>query len=580
MTPLSRLTAVLLVALSALTTRAADLPPGAPAIDPAKLTVSGGDRQTVPVTGQPFAQAIRIAITKSSPNPWNAQLRAPTTIAVKKGDVLLLAFSLRAVETHAESGEVYANAIFERSAPPNNKALHVRCGAGRDWTPFSLPFVADADYAPGQAAAALHLGIGVQTLEVGDFRLVNYGTTVKLADLPRTKFSYAGRAPDAPWRKAAQERIEKHRKADLALHVTDATGRPLANADVRVRMTRHAFPFGSAVTAEMILREGPDAQRYRDEVVRLYNRVVMENDLKWGQWEQSRDRALKAIDWLRSKKIEVRGHNLVWPSAQFLPRDVLQLKNDPAALRKRIDDHITDEATALRGKVVEWDVINEPYTNHALQDVLGNDEMIRWFKLARRADPTATLFLNDYPILTGQSDPHFDGFLKTLNFLKDGGAPIGGIGVQGHYGETLPPPAQLLAGLDRLAKLNLPVAITELDVDTADEDLQADYLRDHMIACFSHPSVNEIIMWGFWEGRHWKPVAAPYRRDWSKKPAALAWEDLVFKQWWTDATVKTDANGRATLRGFLGDYEIMTPGATMVAKLPATGATVELRTRR
>jgi GH35 family endo-1,4-beta-xylanase len=376
------------------------------------------------------------------------------------------------------------------------------------------------------------------------------------------------------------ERIEKYRKADLTLHVTDAAGKPVAGADVRVRMTRHAFGFGSAVTAEMILRDGPDAQRYRDEVVRLFNRAVMENDLKWGQWEQNRDRALEAIDWLRSKNIEVRGHNLVWPSAQYLPRDVMALKEDVAALRKRIDDHILDEATALAGKVVEWDVINEPYTNHALQDVLGNDEMIHWFKLARQADPTAVLFLNDYPILTGGSDPHFDAFEKTLHFLKDGGAPIGGIGVQGHYGATLPPPAQLLAGLDRLARLHLPIAITELDVDTADEDLQADYLRDHLIACFSHPSVSEIIMWGFWEGRHWKPVAAPYRKDWSKKPAAVAWEDLVLKQWWTDTTVKTDAGGRATVRAFQGDYEIMTPGATMVATLPAAGTTVELRTRR
>jgi endo-1,4-beta-xylanase len=78
-------------------------------------------------------------------------------------------------------------------------------------------------------------------------------------------------------------------------------------------------------------------------------------------------------------------------------------------MRKRIDDHIADEATALRGKLVEWDVLNEPFTNHAIQDVLDNDEMIRWFKLARAADPDAVLLLNDYPILAARPDPHFDG---------------------------------------------------------------------------------------------------------------------------------------------------------------------------
>jgi endo-1,4-beta-xylanase len=571
--------AALLLACLASPARAA-LPPGTPAIDPnpAKLAVNGAEQRLLPVTGQPFGQALRLSINQQHPNAWNAQLRAPITTTVKRGDVLYLTFHLRAISTRAESGEVYANAIFERSSPPHNKALQVRCGAGREWTQYQLPFVSDGDYAPGQAAAALHLGLGVQTLEVADFSLLNYGTSVKLGDLPRTKFTYAGREPDAPWRKAAAERIDRHRKADLTVRLTDAAGRPVSGADVRVRMTRHAFPFGSAVAADLLLRDSAEGARYRDEVVRLFNRVVLENDLKWPQWEQNRDRAKKAVDWLRSKNIEIRGHNLVWPGERYLPRNVLALRNDRDALRRRIDDHILDEAAALAGKVVEWDVINEPYTNRLLQDVLGNEEMTHWFKLARQADPTAVLFLNDYPILTGQSDPHFDGFEKALSFLKDGGAPLGGIGVQGHYGATLPPVTQILAGLDRLAKFNLPIAITELDIDTTDEQLQADYLRDHTIACFSHPSVNQVIMWGFWEGRHWKPVAAPYRRDWSRKPAAQAWEDLIFKQWWTDGTAKTGPDGRLTLRAFQGDYEITAPGLPPIkAKLGPTGATIDLR---
>jgi GH35 family endo-1,4-beta-xylanase len=566
------------------TPASAALPPATPTIDPnsAKFTVFGADRRTISVAGQAFPQAVRIDVKESHPNVYNAQLRAPTTAAVKKGDVLFMTFHLRAIATRAESGEVYATAVFERSSPPHNKALHIRCGAGREWTQYQLPFIADGNYAPGEAAAAMHLGHGVQTLEIGGLSLVNYGAAVKLEDLPRTRFTYAGRAPDAQWRKAADERIERYRKGDLTVHLTDAAGRPVANADVRVRMTRHAFSFGSAVTAEMLVGQTPDAQRYRDEVARLFNRVVFENDMKWGQWDRprDRDRTMRALEWLRSKDIEVRGHNLVWPGPGFTPREVIQLKDDPTAMRKRIDDHIADEAGALRGKVVEWDVVNEPYTNRAIQEVLGDGELIRWFKLARAADPDAVLLLNDYPILTARPDPHFDGFEKTIRFLKDGGAPIGGVGIQGHYGATLPPPAQLLGGLDRLAKLGLPVAITELDIDTTDEQLHADYLRDHTIACFSHPSVNEIIMWGFWEGRHWKPAAAPYRRDWSKKPAAQAWEDLVFKRWWTDATVKTDANGRVAVRGFQGDYEITAPNAAATkAKLPAAGVTVYLRTR-
>ena len=64
------------------------------------------------------------------------------------------------------------------------------------------------------------------------------------------------------------------------------------------------------------------------------------------------------------------------------------------------------------------------------------------------------------------------------------------------------------------------------------------------------------MMWGFWEGRHWRPRAAMFRKDWSPKPNAAAFTDLVFKKWWTDETAITDADGAIALRGFKGDYVI------------------------
>jgi len=77
-----------------------------------------------------------------------------------------------------------------------------------------------------------------------------------------------------------------------------------------------------------------------------------------------------------------------------------------------------------------------------------------------------------------------------------------------------------------------------------------------MTITFSHPHVNGIVMWGFWAGKHWKPEAALYRKDWSIKPAGKAWDDLVLNQWWTRETVRTDPAGHCTVRGFLGEYKI------------------------
>ena len=51
-------------------------------------------------------------------------------------------------------------------------------------------------------------------------------------------------ASDADLLAGADTRIEKHRKADAAIVVVDAAGRPLSNAKIDVEQTRHAFLFG------------------------------------------------------------------------------------------------------------------------------------------------------------------------------------------------------------------------------------------------------------------------------------------------------------------------------------------------
>jgi GH35 family endo-1,4-beta-xylanase len=252
------------------------------------------------------------------------------------------------------------------------------------------------------------------------------------------------------------------------------------------------------------------------------------------------------------------------------------LKDDPDALRTRITDHITNEVATMCGKVVDWDVINEPYDNHDVMNILGNDEMIAWFKLARAYDPKANLYLNDYSILSagGMDVKHQDHFEKTLRFLKDSGAPINGLGMQGHFGGSPTPPERMLSILDRFTKIGLSISVTEHDIDTEDEQFQADFTRDFLLTTFSHPAVVAVLTWGFWEGSHWKPNGAYYHKDWSLKPAGQVWIDLVRKQWRTELEGKTDSSGSFTTRGFLGDYTITVTHnnktATQTATLPAS----------
>jgi endo-1,4-beta-xylanase len=540
--------------------------------------------ETISVTGQSFEQALRLRTEMKPATRYAVQLSAPNSEPVNRGDVLLASFFIRAVESLNESGEAFTEVVFEKGGPPHTKSLESSVLIGSGWQKIHLPFRAEESYGAGEARLHFRLGFDPQVIDLAAVALVNFGPDMNLHDLPRTRVTYSGREADAPWRKTAAERIERHRKADLQVKVTSTGGEPVPNAMVRVRMLRQQFGWGSAVSARLIVNDDHDARKYRETILKLCNTVVFENDLKWQPWENpaNREATLHATKWLRDQGIAIRGHCLVWPSWRHMPRDVAGLQDNPAALRERIANRVVETVTGMRGQLVDWDVINEPFDNHDAMDVLGNSVMTDWFKLARQADPDVNLYINDYSILSagGRDTAHQEHYEKTIRYLLDQGAPLDGIGLQGHFSSDLTPPEKLLQILDRFARFGLPLQVTEHDINVTDEELQADYTRDFLTTLFSHPNVNGILTWGFWEGRHWRPNAAYFRRDWSIKPAGQVWMDLVLHEWRTDAQGPTDPQGNFQTRGFLGDYEITVLSenriATAKANLSKNGRTVTM----
>lgn len=401
--------------------------------------------------------------------------------------------------------------------------------------------------------------------------------------------AYPGQAPNAPWRAEAAARIDAIRKADLTVQVTDSAGYPLQGATVGVAMQQHEFGFGSAVTAVRLRDNNPAYGTYQEKVQQLFNIATIENNLKWppwnGEWGNSftQSGATAAVEWLLANNIDVRGHNVIWPGYSNLPNTVKQILDgapldatEQAALRTAIANHIDDIAGTFAGKLADWDVINEVWDNHDVMDSLdeGNAAMVDWFNRVRANDPTATLYLNDYSILstggaTNTAKQQF--YYDTLEYLKDQGAPIGGVGFQGHFGEdTLTGPEQLWEILDRFEALGLDMQITEFDFGTDDEQLQADYTRDFLTAVFAHEGIDDFIMWGFWENAHWRPNAAMYRSDWSLKPNGQAFLDLVFNQWWTNEILTSDPDGLAALRGFKGEYNVTVSLGDETIVMPVT----------
>jgi GH35 family endo-1,4-beta-xylanase len=204
------------------------------------------------------------------------------------------------------------------------------------------------------------------------------------------------------------------------------------------------------------------------------------------------------------------------------------LANPKLELPQQIESRIEDAMSAVKGRVWAWDVLNEPVHERDFYQHFPETLSAEWFKHARKTDPHALLFVNEYAMLNSRTSPNFiQRYLAFIKMLQDNGAPLDGIGVQGHIGAQVRNPVDVLSDLDLLQTAGLPIHITEFDINTKDEELQADYTRDFLIACYSHPSVSAFIKWGFWQSDHWKPDAAMYRADWSAKPNAAVWREWV-----------------------------------------------------
>ncbi|MEM9914252.1 MAG: endo-1,4-beta-xylanase [Planctomycetota bacterium] len=538
-----------------------------------------GQLEIVENTGLEFGRAYRTRLDRIADARWNVQLAGTINAPIRDGHVYLLSFHARCLRSTTGDGGLHVK--LERNGPDWASRISRRVNFGREWTRFDLPFAVGRgeEFAAGESRLTFHLGSDLQTIEVGGIVLRDFADRVPLASLPRTEVTYDGRGADAAWRELADQRINQHRKAQLTIRVTDIHGKPIPNATVRVKQQRHAFVFGTAMNLNFATSDRPEVETYKQKLLERFNAVVFENALKWkgnDPWGLRNPAAVEAgIAFTQEHDLYVRGHTLVWPGTRHMPSHIndliAQLRSDPedqearAQLHQAVEDRITQTSSYLAGRVEEWDVVNEPFTNHALMDVLdppgtphGSGVMASWFGLAKSHAPDARLFLNDYGILTAGNrwSPHQQHFFDTAQQLLEAGAPLEGLGMQGHFGATLTSPSRLWAILDRYAQLGLPIKVTEFDVNIDDPQVLADYTRDFTTAVFAHPSVDGLLTWGFWAGAHWKPQAAHLNPDFTSRPHDLVLQDLLFNQWWTEEVVTTDSMGGAQLRAFKGDYEI------------------------
>jgi GH35 family endo-1,4-beta-xylanase len=415
----------------------------------------------------------------------------------------------------------------------------------------------------------------------------------------RTRPPWQPPTPSADWRAEADRRIERHRKCDFVIHFTDAAGKPVRLDRVDVRLDRHAFLFGTAVHPIALADPGDDGERYRRFITDHFSCIVASDCMKWYAIEKERGvrdwtGAGKVFEFAARHGLAVRGHCLLWSKAHWVQpwARTLPVRELRAAVRR----HVEDAVSRCRGRVVCWDVLNEMLDGKFFEERLGH-EIRQWlFSIARRLNPDAALFLNEYTVL--ESEPRHRAYLALIERLRAAGLPVGGIGIQEHDAQNLLLPGdqpgrdflklglddsrliiphEALRRLDDYAATGLPVHLTEITSWSSDDGRRAEALADFLRLGFSHPGVQAMLLWGFWERHHFRGrEACLFTRDWRALPPARAVSRLIKREWTTQERLPTDPAGHVAFRGFPGDYIVKLGAARYRIRLSGTKSSANI----
>lgn len=263
------------------------------------------------------------------------------------------------------------------------------------------------------------------------------------------------------------------------------------------------------------------------------------------------------MSWAKEHGMSAHGHTLVWHAQTpnwFFEGD------DAKTIEQRMQEHIATLVGRYKGKIQSWDVVNEAINDNGNAETaktehlrnskwhqsLGESYLTRAFQYARAADPDAVLYYNDYNI---ESGPKHASSMVLLKRLIAEGAPIDGVGIQGHWRSGKVPFEDIEKAILDYAGLGLKVSITELDVTiggqsggqfggpgpgpgrrpgrgtppTIEElNQQADdYAKLFAIFQRHHEKIERVTFWGLSDRRTWRWGQNPLLFDFNNhiKPA-------------------------------------------------------------
>jgi endo-1,4-beta-xylanase len=125
----------------------------------------------------------------------------------------------------------------------------------------------------------------------------------------------------------------------------------------------------------------------------------------------------------------------------------------------------------------------------------GYDWVVRAFEIADRACPNALLLLNDYDALENSKDNAH--LVEVVDALKHAGAPLDAIGCAAQNLHDRRSRAEVQEFLQQLAATGLPIYITRLELDIADDAQQELIMQSTFPLFWDHSAVRGISYWAY-----------------------------------------------------------------------------------
>jgi len=315
-----------------------------------------------------------------------------------------------------------------------------------------------------------------------------------------------------------------------------------ANLKLRKLAESKGILLGAAVRPEYL-----DESDYVDVLTNNFNYITPENHMKWVIVHPKKETydfsgADKIVDFALKNKMKVRGHTLAWHYQN--PDWLVSTPMKRAEAEKILKEHIMKVVGRYKGKIRDWDVVNEPLDSSGEIRVniwsltIGPEYIELAFKWAHEADPGARLFLNEYG--NEWLGTKADAFYKLVKELKEKGVPINGVGLQCHIdGEYMPDFGSIAQNLKLLSELGLEIQITELDVRLRGTPTEkgisqhAKIYGELMKAALAY-GCTAYITWGVSDKYSWIPsffggygYGLLFDEKYQPKPAALAVHDVL-----------------------------------------------------